>query len=86
MYNQPEAILEQYDLEINQITKGRGAYICSTDQGIKLLMPFRGSAERARFLRDILEELNQRGYPVEQVCCTKEGEPLAEDDSGYATG
>lgn len=82
MYNQPEAILEQYDLEINQITKGRGAYICSTNQGMKLLMPFRGSAERAVFLKSILEELNQRGCPVEQICCTKEGEPLAEDDMG----
>lgn len=82
MYNQPEAILEQYDLTVSQITKGRGAYICSTDQGMKLLLPFRGSAERASFLKDILEELNQRGCPVEQVSCTKEGEPLAEDDMG----
>lgn len=82
MYNQPEAILEQYDLEINQITKGRGAYICSTDQGIKLLMPFRGSRDRALFLKSVLEELNRHGYPAEQVCCTKEGEPLAEDDAG----
>lgn len=82
MYNQPEAILEQYDLEIHQIAKGRGAYICSTDQGMKLLAPFRGSAERAFFLMRILEELNQRGYPAEQICCTKEGQPLAEDDMG----
>lgn len=82
MYNQPEAVLEQYDLEINQITKGRGAYICSTDQGMKLLMPFRGSGERASFLKSVLEELMQRGYPVEQICCTKEGTPLAEDDTG----
>ena len=29
MYNQSEALLEQYDLDIKQITKGRGAYICA---------------------------------------------------------
>ena len=30
MYNQSEALLEQYDLDIKQITKGRGAYICNS--------------------------------------------------------
>ena len=49
MYNQSEALLEQYDLDIKQITKGRGAYICDTSQGMKLLIPFRGSKERAAF-------------------------------------
>lgn len=47
MYYQPEAMLEQYDIEIKQITKGRGVFCCETDQGKKVLAPFRGSAERA---------------------------------------
>lgn len=82
MYNQPETILEQYDLKINQITKGRGAYICDTDQGAKLLVPFRGSKERARFLMEVLQRLESEGCPVEQITCTREGEALSEDDSG----
>ena len=82
MYNQPEAILEQYDLEINQISKGRGAYIVNTNQGMKTLVPFRGSRERALFLGSILDELNANGYPVERITFTKEGEPLAEDETG----
>jgi len=61
LYHQPETILEQYDLEIKQITKGRGAYICDTDQGTKILMPFRGSRERAAFLREVLQELQAQG-------------------------
>ena len=32
MYYQPEAMLEQYDIEIKQITKGRGVFCCETDQ------------------------------------------------------
>ncbi|MCM1282973.1 MAG: phosphotransferase [Muribaculaceae bacterium] len=82
MYNQPEAILEQYDLEINQITKGRGAYICDTGCGMKLLVPFRGSKERAAFLLEALKRLEEAGCDVEQIVPTKEGEPLAEDETG----
>lgn len=82
MYNQPEAILEQYDFDINQITKGRGTYICDTDQGMKLLTPFRGSKERAGFLRQMLAYLLEEGLLAEQIYLTKEGEVLAEDESG----
>lgn len=82
MYHQPETILEQYDLEIKQITKGRGAYICDTDQGTKILMPFRGSRERAAFLREVLQELQAQGFEVEQIRVTKEGEAAAADETG----
>jgi CotS family spore coat protein len=82
MYHQPEAVLEQYDLEIRQIMKGRGVYICDTDQGIKILTPFRGSAARAEFLRQILCALWEEGFPAEQVCVTKEGASSAEDEGG----
>lgn len=82
MYNQPETILEQYDLEIKQIVKGRGAYICDTDQGQKLLMPFRGSKERGAFLREVLQKLSRQGFAIEQICVTKEGEAVAVDESG----
>ena len=73
LYNQSEALLEQYDLDIKQITKGRGAYICDTSQGMKLLMPFRGSKERAAFLREVLQYLQEEGVGTEQICLTKEG-------------
>lgn len=35
MYYQPEAMLEQYDIEIKQITKGRGVFCCETESGEK---------------------------------------------------
>ena len=82
MYNQSEALLEQYDLDIKQITKGRGAYICDTSQGMKLLMPFRGSKERAAFLREVLQYLQEEGVGTEQICLTKEGEASVEDEYG----
>lgn len=74
MYYQPEAMLEQYDIEIKQITKGRGVFCCETDQGKKVLAPFRGSAERAKFVREILCSMQEKGYPVEQVSLTRDGQ------------
>lgn len=82
MYNQSEAILQQYDLEIKQISRGRGAYICETNEGTKMLAPFRGSKERAGFLREVLMRLQESGFPAEQISLTKEGEAVATDEMG----
>lgn len=81
MYNQPEVALEQYELKPGQITKGRGAYICETDLGTKLLVPYKGSEERARFLREIMMFVQAQGMPVEQILATKDGTVLSKDDS-----
>ena len=47
MYNQPEVALEKYELTVSRIIKGRGAYICDTGIGQKLLVPYRGHEQRA---------------------------------------
>ncbi len=82
MYIQPEIILEQYDLTAEQISKGRGTYICSTGDGMKMLVPFRGSPERAEFLRKVLLYLQESGFAAEQIIRTKEGAATAIDDAG----
>lgn len=46
MYNQPEVALEKYELTVSRIIKGRGAYICDTGIGQKLLVPYRGHEQR----------------------------------------
>lgn len=85
MYNRPEQVLEQYELEVKSVSKGREGYICDTDQGQKLLKEYRGSKERADFLAGILTYLKGRGMLVENVSYTKEGEPIAvtEDETKY---
>uniref|UniRef100_UPI004055AA0E phosphotransferase n=1 Tax=Agathobacter sp. TaxID=2021311 RepID=UPI004055AA0E len=81
MYNQTEIILEQYEIEINQLTKGRGAYICDTSDGKKILVPFRGSKERGLFLKVFLENLKAKGFLAEQILLNKEGEAVTEDEA-----
>lgn len=79
MYNQTEAILSQYELEIHQTTKGRGAYLVDTSKGPKALVAFRGSKEKGEFLRTYLASLYEAGFCVEQIVSNKEGEAITED-------
>lgn len=41
--------MEQYDLEVRAVSKGRESYICDTTQGQLLLKEYKGSAERQSF-------------------------------------
>ena len=72
MYNQPEVALEKYELTVSRIIKGRGAYICDTGIGQKLLVPYRGHEQRACTLRDTLAFIQRNGMDVEQISQTKE--------------
>ena len=80
MYNQTEAILSQYEMEINEVTKGRGAFICNTSKGKKILVPFRGSKEKGKMLLDFLKELKSRGFEVEQIVQNRKEEAVTEDE------
>ena len=85
VYNRPEQVLEQYELEVKSVSKGRESYICETDQGQKLLKEYRGSMERAEFLTGMLEHLKRQGMLVETITRTREGVPFAvsEDETRY---
>ena len=80
MYNQTEAILSQYEIEIHEVTKGRGAFICDTNKGRKLLLPFRGSKEKGKQLRQFLLSLEENAFSVEQIELTGKEEAVAEDE------
>lgn len=80
MYNQIEAVLSQYELEIYEVVKGRGTYICRTDQGKKVLTGFRGSKEKGMVLRDFLKELEQNGFAAEQIVLNRNLDAVTEDE------
>ena len=85
VYNRPEQVLEQYDLEVRAVSKGRESYICDTTQGQLLLKEYKGSAERAEFLSAMLGHLGGQGLLTEQIVRTKEDAPIAvaEDETKY---
>lgn len=53
--------LEQYDMEVRAVKKGRGSWICETDQGCRLLKEYRGTARRLEFEDEVLGRLDTRG-------------------------
>lgn len=80
MYNQTEAILSQYEMEIHEVTKGRGAFICDTSKGRKLLVPFRGSREKGMLLCRFLAGLEEKSFEAEQIELTQKQEAVSEDE------
>lgn len=80
LYNQTEVILSQYELEIRQMTKGRGFLICETDKGTKLLCPFKGSKDKGEWIREYLNCLKDSGYCVETIFPSQKGDAVVEDD------
>ena len=54
VYNRIEPMLEQYPFVVNQIHKGREAFLCDTNQGLKIIKVYKGSEARADFLYKIL--------------------------------
>lgn len=66
--------LEQYDMEVRSVRKGRGSWICETDQGCRLLKEYRGTARRLEFEDEVLGRLDTRGsLRVDRYLRNREG-------------
>lgn len=75
------AVLEKYDLEVLRSWKGRGAILCETKTGIKILKEYKGSPERLMIQQQMLEEIKKKGFcNIEKIIPTKEGEVLVKDE------
>lgn len=79
MYNLSNQVLEQYPFDVEEVLKGRGAYICKTDQGKIILREFPGSKERAATLEQILLRLQKAEVDADMILHTAEGGLLARD-------
>ncbi len=85
MYNRENLILEQYPFEVRQTFKGRGALLCDSSEGLKILKEYRGSEGRADFLYQLLQFLEEQGQGhVDCIVRTAEEKTLARDVDGTA--
>ncbi|MCI8484450.1 MAG: CotS family spore coat protein [Lachnospiraceae bacterium] len=85
MYNRENLILEQYPFEVKQTAKGRGALICDTEKGLKILKEYRGSEGRADFLYSLLQFLRDHGQErIDCIVKTKDAKTIARDIDGTA--
>ena len=75
------AVLEKYDIEVLRSWKGRGAILCETNSGIKILKEYKGSEERLRLQQEMLENIKENGFSnIEQILPSKEGSLLVKDE------
>lgn len=80
------SVLEQYEGELLEVRRGRGAWISQWADGIRLLKEYRGSVKRLEFEEMILARLKARGiFYVDQYVRNKEDSLLsgAEDGTKY---
>lgn len=85
MKDKAEKIVEQYDLEVLGIRRGRGTYIYETNRGTKVFKPVKASEERIKTLELLLERIGGRmnilvgnyviGKEEKWICENEEGEP-----------
>lgn len=79
-------VLEQYELEVGAFRRGRGAWVCETDQGLKLLREYKGTLKRLEFEEEVLNLIRERGNcRVDQYVRNREQElvSVAGDGSRY---
>lgn len=79
-------VIGQYELEVENLRKGRGAWIFETDRGLKLLKEYKGSVKRLEFEEMVLNTVRDSDtLKVDQYMRNREGEILssAEDGTRY---
>lgn len=73
-------IFEQYGVTVYRTTRGRGAYICDTDKGIRLVREFYGREEGLKKQAYITDELEKQGVHTDTFVRSAEGSIVVQDD------
>lgn len=73
-------VLDQYDVNVTQFYRGRGAFYCQTESGLRILKEYWGSTERLLMEYQLKERLIHAGFSmVDQLVKNKEGEFIVQD-------
>ena len=84
MNDRSVSVLDNYDLEVQSVSKGRNAYICQTDKGIFTLEEYKGSQEKLACLENLLMQIEQSGCcRTDRLIRNKEGELCCKDAEGF---
>ena len=57
-------VLSQYELEILDVRRGRGAWLCETNQGLKLLREYKVTIHRLDFEDQVFTQLAEAWHPL----------------------
>lgn len=77
------SLLENYEIEVLRIWKGRGAVLCETAQGTLILKEYAGHRDKCAFQDAVLDMIHNKGFShIETIVKNKEGQLLTEDVDG----
>ena len=76
-------VLEQYDIEVKKILKGRGALIIDTEKGFFRFFEYKGTISRLMYEDELLNYIADSGFPnVNSIIENKEGVLFSADSAG----
>lgn len=82
MYNYVDQIMEQYELEILETARSRGAYAYRTKDGLYLLKMVYGSEEKWDLLYEVQQYLHEAGFEVDRIVKNRERQTSTKDVEG----
>ena len=82
MVDQTLSVLDQYELEVKGIRKGRGNWIVNCREGDFVLKEYRGGEERAHLQNKITGKIRKEtGILVQEIVPNKEGSLYSQSGS-----
>ena len=76
-------VLSQYELEILEVKRGRGAWLCETGQGLKLLREYKGTLKRLEFEDQVFSQMEKTGQlHLDRYLRNRDGELISLIDDG----
>lgn len=83
MYDRGLGVLEQYGIEAKTTVRGRGALICETDSGLKIIREYWGSPGKMERQRQLQLHCREAGFPlVDLVMENQEGQVVTIGEEG----
>lgn len=83
MNDKYEEVLKQYALQVKSAHRGRGAWICETDEGMKSLREYQGTVKRLEFEDQVLSQLKDfTGLKTDQYIRNREGTLISTSEDG----
>ena len=80
MNDRTVSVLENYELNVLRTYKGRGAIICETDEGLKVLREYHGTEERLAKIDGLLRAVRDKSdYLIDAYVKNKEGMYICRD-------
>lgn len=83
MHDYGLGVLKAYGLSANTVTRGRGALICDTDQGLKIIQEYWGSPVKLKLQYKLQKHCRENGFLlIDQVLENEEEQLITMNEEG----